>query len=635
MKKILRYLLLGLVAGIVFLVAAVVIFAVLFDANAYKQDLSELVRERTGRELRFLGDVDLTIYPALGMKLGGMSFSNAEGFGELPMIRVGEASISVDVASLFRLAPEIDKLVLRDLEINLIRNKVGINNWDDLLQSPESQAGDGGTASGSGAADTDAKQAAGKDEFELKGAFGGLDLQNVKLLWLDEQAGEKFEITELDASTGRIVPNQPFPMTLHVDASADDVLISLDFAADIEYLIAEQRLSLNRMLLALNEFEIGGSLQLSDFSRPTPVLRFDLASKNLDLDALTGTLPAQATGPTQPGQQDGDAAAGGSEDQRIELPMQILRELDIDGKLAIAQLKTQNLHLQDLQVAVKAKDGIVGLKPVAVNLYDGRAEVSVAVDVRSRVPKYGIDKTISGVQAGPLLTDFTGDQTISGRLDAEANLTTSGEWISELKRNSNGTLQLAFSDGALHGFNIRQSIDGAKARLRGEPEPPKQTLKTDFSSLSLSGVIRNGVFSSNDLDLQAPLLRAGGKGRADLNNETIDYLIDAKLVGSVEGQQGKSADELAGLAIPVSIKGPFTGPKIDVLLDELLKAKADAEKARLKAEIEAQKKALQQQIEAEKKALVESRKRELEKKREVEEARAKKKLEEKLKKLFD
>jgi AsmA protein len=234
-----------------------------------------------------------------------------------------------------------------------------------------------------------------------------------------------------------------------------------------------------------------------------------------------------------------------------------------------------------------------------------------------------------------LLTDFSGSQTISGRLDAEANLTTSGEWISELKRNSNGTLKLAFTDGALHGFNIRQSIAGAKARLRGEPAPPVQTLKTDFSSLSLSGVIRNGVFSSDDLDLQAPLLRAGGKGRADLNDETVDYLIDAKMVGSIEGQQGKSADELTGLAIPVSIIGPFGGPKIDVLLDEMMKARADAEKARLKAEIEAQKKALQEQIEAEKKALAESRKRELEIQREVEEARAREKLEDKLKKLLD
>jgi len=190
-------------------------------------------------------------------------------------------------------------------------------------------------------------------------------------------------------------------------------------------------------------------------------------------------------------------------------------------------------------------------------------------------------------------------------------------------------LKLAFLDGALNGFNIRHSIDSAKAKLSGKEPPPKEELKTDFSSLTLSGVIKNGVFSSDDLSLQAPLLRVGGKGSADLNTETVDYLIDAKLVGTVEGQQGESAGDLAGLSIPVGIKGPFTDPEIDVLLDEMLKAKANAEKDKLKAEIKAQKEKLQQQLEAEKKALEASKK--------IEEVKdkAKSKLEDKLKKLFD
>ena len=148
-------------------------------------------------------------------------------------------------------------------------------------------------------------------------------------------------------------------------------------------------------------------------------------------------------------------------------------------------------------------------------------------------------------------------------------------------------------------------------------------------------MIKNGVFSSDDLDLQAPLLRVGGKGSANLNTEEVDYQVNAKLVGTVEGQQGAGADDLAGLEIPVGIKGPFSAPKIDVLLDEMMKAKADAEKAKLKAEIEKQKEELKQQLEAEKKALAESQKRELEKKKEVEKAKAKKKLEDKLKNLLD
>ena len=152
MKKIIRYFVIGVVAAIVFLVAIVAadratgyrfsgsgdygvitriaisvliimlflvllgiywsdepdpaivaIFMAVFDPNAYKQDLTELVREQTGRELQFHGDVDLTVFPALGMKLGAMSFSNAEGFGALPMVKVSEASISVDLASLVQL----------------------------------------------------------------------------------------------------------------------------------------------------------------------------------------------------------------------------------------------------------------------------------------------------------------------------------------------------------------------------------------------------------------------------------------------------------------------------------------------------------------------------------------------------
>jgi AsmA protein len=203
-------------------------------------------------------------------------------------------------------------------------------------------------------------------------------------------------------------------------------------------------------------------------------------------------------------------------------------------------------------------------------------------------------------------------------------------------------MNLAFLDGALNGFNIRQSIEDAKAKLKGDDPPPQKTRKTDFSSLTISGVINNGVFSSDDLDIQAPALRVGGKGSADINREVVDYLVNAKLVGTSKGQQGGSADDLAGLSIPVRIKGPFTEPKIDVQLDEMLKAKVEAEKARikaqtakLKADIEAQKKALKAELKKQQKALKKAKKRELEKQMEVEKARAAKKLEEKFKKFLE
>jgi AsmA protein len=446
MKKIIRYLVIGLGAAVAFLIAVVAIFVAVFDANAYKQDMTELVRDATGRELQFHGDVDLTIFPALGMKLGAMSFSNAAGFGELPMIKVKEASISVDVASLISFAPEVDKLVLRDLEINLIKNKAGVNNWDDLVSKPAPGAATEAAPTESG--------------FEIKGTFGGLDLQNIKLLWLDEQAGTEFRIIDLDVSTGRIVPNEAFPMTLHLDASASGELdIIFDLKANVEYLIEQQQLTLDSMALALNEFQVGGRVQVSDFAKPA--LRFDLATENIDVDALLGTPPANdAEAPAA-----STSAGGASEDVQIELPMEVLRDLDIDGGFKIGQVKVQNLRMNDVDIKVTAKNGLVSLKPVTLNTYDGTVEAAVVIDVKADKPKYSVSKTIQGVQIGDLLNDYSGKAPISGLLNAKADLTTNGEWLSKLKLNSNGTMQLEFLDGALNGFNLRQSIDAAKATI--------------------------------------------------------------------------------------------------------------------------------------------------------------------------
>ena len=81
------------------------------------------------------------------MQLGAVRFANAPGFGDLPMVAIGEASVSVDVMSLLRFSPEIDKLILRDLEINLMRNAAGVNNWDDLV--PKEPAAGAGSSGGS------------------------------------------------------------------------------------------------------------------------------------------------------------------------------------------------------------------------------------------------------------------------------------------------------------------------------------------------------------------------------------------------------------------------------------------------------------------------------------------------------
>jgi len=91
--------------------------------------------------------------------------------------------------------------------------------------------------------------------------------------------------------------------------------------------------------------------------------------------------------------------------------------------------------------------------------------------------------------------------------------------------------------------------------------------KTDFAELSGSLNIADGLISNNDLVMKSPLLRLDGQGQASLPSEQIDYLITAKVVGSIEGQGG--LDQLKGLPIPIRIAGTFKEPSFGVDTKEL------------------------------------------------------------------
>jgi AsmA protein len=674
MKRIFKIIISILVVAVLFIGVITGIFLAFFDANEYKQQASDLVREQTGRELKFYGDVSLTVFPVLGMELGAMSFSNAEEFGATDMIKVNKASISVDVASLIAFNPEVNQLILDGLEINLQKNAAGVTNWDDLVTTTDSSAT---TSAGSSVSGSDTSVQAATP---LKGSFGGLVINNARLVWADAQTGVEYRVDDLDIETGKVTPDKPFALKLHTNLqSKNEIDANIDLEGNIQYLMEQGQLRITELKLTakaqgnalpLKEIEAGiasqslvldlkrhalrldgmelslgdnrlrGMLEVSDFARPA--INFRLASERLDIDALLGTptveQKAQATVPQAGADSSQNAPA---EDVQISLPMELLRSIQVDGLLTIKQVKIENLNLSDLELKIDADKGVVKLEPMKMNLYEGSYQGSVQINARNKLPEYKIVERLQGVQIGQLLTDYMGEDRINGEMAANASLTSSGEWLSALKKNSNGSMDIALKDGALKGFNLRHSIDRVKAKLSNQPEPSEQPLQTDFSSLTMSGKIRQGIFSSNDLKLLAPLLRVGGEGVANINDNTVDYRVDVKLVGTVAGQQGGEADELRGLLIPVRIVGPFESPKIDVQLDEMLKARAkqlsDQEKAKLKAEIEKQKVELQRQIDAEKAKLEAAKQREKEKQKqklEAEQKAAEDKLKEKLKKLF-
>lgn len=345
-----------------------------------------------------------------------------------------------------------------------------------------------------------------------------------------------------------------------------EALSSAQLAATIKG--TADSVSLNPVLLRVDRTNFGGSLEVKSFAGSA--YRFDLALDDLDVDRY---LPPPAKGEARAAPTPGAAATAAG-----ELPVELLRALDVDGRLRARQLKLARLRVSDVDATVKAAGGVITLHPLTARLYEGSYSGNVVLDARGRQVQVSLDERLDGIQAGPLLRDLQGESRLRGRGDAQIQVRAAGVAANELTRNLNGQVRFQFRDGAIEGVNIGRLLREAKARLEGRSLPPEQRVQeTDFSELSGTVNLENGVARNQDLNAKSPLLRVDGAGAADLVREQLDYRLTTTVVDSAAGQGGRELADLEGIPIPIRITGPFADPSYSLDLASLVKQKAKQE----------------------------------------------------------
>ncbi len=289
---------------------------------------------------------------------------------------------------------------------------------------------------------------------------------------------------------------------------------------------------------------------------------FDIDLDQLDVDRLMPAAAPAAKGGGTPSAASASAAPAAAPAQPFDLSA--LKTLRADGNVRIGALTAGNLKLQNLRAGLKAAGGRLVVSPLNAGLYQGTLEGSAVVDAASKVPVFALKQTLAGVSLAPLLKDLANNETLEGRGTITADLNTRGGTADALKRALGGTAALQLADGALKGIDIAGAIRSAKARLgalKGEQTQQADTRqKTDFSELTASFRISDGVARNNDLSMKSPLLRVGGEGEINIGADTLNYLVKASIVGTSKGQGGRETEDLRGLTIPVRVSGPLKAP---------------------------------------------------------------------------
>jgi AsmA protein len=189
--RYLKWTLLGLAGLILLGLLALAAIVWVVDPNAFKPRIEATVKEATGRDFALEGDIDLEFFPWLALSTGRGRFGNPAGFPAEPMATWQRAELGVRLIPLLAGNLAVDRIKLVGADVRLTRRADGKANWEGI--------------GGDEPADPNAP--------ERHITIDGIELDDSRVLFVDEAAASRIELSALRLSTGTIEPDQPFTDT--------------------------------------------------------------------------------------------------------------------------------------------------------------------------------------------------------------------------------------------------------------------------------------------------------------------------------------------------------------------------------------------------------------------------------------
>ncbi|MCM2289838.1 MAG: AsmA family protein [Sulfuritalea sp.] len=462
-----------------------------------------------------------------------------------------------------------------------------------------------------------AKGKSGSDAFELK-----LDAPKLSLS-PDKAAGETLNLGATLAGSGRSVAAklvlsgvegnakalQIGKLTLDLDAKSGETALKAHLDSPVAANVTAQTVALEKLVGSIDlanpqmpmkqlKLPLSGSLR-ADLVKQNAALdlgtRFDeskIALKlnvakfaplaivfDLDIDQLNVDkyLPPKA-----------------AEDKSVKegkLDFSALKGHDIKGSIRIGALQVSKLKLAKLNAKLNLAGGRLDIAPLTMNLYDGTANGSLSLNASGN--QVGLKQHLTGISINPLMKDLADKDLLEGRGNVALDVTSRGDSVTAMKKALGGTASVNLKDGAIKGINLAQTLRDLKGKLGAKQDATQQAKagdKTDFSELSASLKIANGVARNDDLAMKSPFLRLSGAGDIDIGGGQMNYVAKASVVASATGQGGQGLDQLKGLTVPVRVTGPFEKLsytlELGSLVEDAAKAKVEEKKEEIKAKAE-------------------------------------------------
>lgn len=278
-----------------------------------------------------------------------------------------------------------------------------------------------------------------------------------------------------------------------------------------------------------------------------PAVKFDLASKSLDLMPLLG----DGKGGTAGGAGGAGGKAAPKQSDRVfsdePLPLDGLNAADADLRFKADKFRAPMLAAQNVTVALTLKDGVLNVKPFGLGVSGGSIGGELGLNGKSKALTVKLDGKNFG------LSDYLKSEKITdiisrdARTDLTADLTSQGGSVRALMAGLNGKVLIKVGEGELRD----QYLDFLGADiLRTLGRIGQATAKTKLECVVTALEIKGGVATPKPLFVETGRITIAGEGAINLGTEQLDL----KIVPS------SREAALASLAVPIKIGGTLANP---------------------------------------------------------------------------
>jgi AsmA protein len=213
---------LGIVGAVVVLILiAVIVLPMIIDVNQYKPQIEQQVVKATGRPFKLGGDLEVSVFPWIGVRLSDLHLGNPPGFAEKDFISVKSFEVRVKLLPLLSRNVEVKRFVMNRPTIVLEKGKDGKGGWEGLGKPADTDAakpepsGDSGTEPGPAG------------ELPIQGlAVGEFAITDGLIVWLDQAGGMRKEVQQIELTLTDVSLDKP--VHLAFSALADEKPVALN-----------------------------------------------------------------------------------------------------------------------------------------------------------------------------------------------------------------------------------------------------------------------------------------------------------------------------------------------------------------------------------------------------------------------